>query len=289
MNQILVDCHLHTNNSPDSEAEPLDMCLCAKKKGLKLITITDHCEMNMYYERYNKIVKNSVRDALSLDGKVEGLKVLHGVEMGQALQNLKGADEMLDTMEFDFVLASLHNPPADCDYPLCKETEENPNYLEAFLAKDYAYLKYTKETAPIIFKDYFEDMYKTVLWGRFDSLAHMTYPLRYCKGEQNIDIDLIKEFKPIITDIFKEIIKRDIALELNSGGLRNPIHEISPNYDLVKLYKECGGRLVTLGADAHTPTHVASGITDSIEMLKSLGFTEYHYYEKRKPVAVPIV
>lgn len=289
MEQILVDCHLHTNNSPDSEAKPLDMCLSAKEKGVKLITVTDHCEMNLYYERYKSVVENSVSDAKKMAKAVEGLTVLSGVEMGQALQNIDAANEMLDTMEFDFVLASLHNPPSDCDYPLCKETEENPNYVEAFLAKDYAYLKYTKDTAPIIFKDYFEDMYKTVLWGRFDSLAHITYPLRYCKGEQNIDIDLIKEFKPIITDIFKEIIKRDIALELNSGGLRNPIHEISPNFDLVKLYKDCGGKLVTLGADAHTPIHVGAGITDSIEMLKSLGFTEYYYYKKRKPVAVPIV
>ena len=288
MKQILVDCHMHTANSPDSTAKPIEMCESALEKGISVVTITDHCEMNLYYERYNNVVKNSIQDALSLKDKFNDLEVLSGVEMGQPMQNLTASNEMLDTLSFDFVLASIHNPPKDCPYPLCKEEEENPNYVEAFLAKDYAYLKYTEDTALDIFTDYFEQMYNMVKWGRFDSLAHITYPLRYCKGEQGINLDMNK-LKPIITDIFHEIIKRDIALELNSGGLRNPIKEISPNSELVKLYKECGGKLVTLGADAHTPLHVASGITDSIEMLKDIGFKEYYYYKKRKPVSVPIL
>ena len=288
MKQILIDCHLHTNNSPDSLAQPIDMCNSAIEKGISIITITDHCEMNKYYERYNKVVNNSFNDANKLKNNFDNLKVLCGVEMGQPMQNIKGSEEMLSSYDFDFVLASLHNPPADCPYPLCKDEEENPNYVEAFLSKDYAYLKYTEDTALKIFTDYFEEMYKTVKWGKFDSLAHITYPLRYCKGEQGIQVDMNK-LKPIITDIFKEIIKKDIALELNSGGLRNPIKEISPNLELVKLYKDCGGKLVTLGADAHTPQHVAAGITDSIDLLKAAGFDCFYYYEKRKPIAIPII
>lgn len=288
MEQILADCHSHTDNSPDSQAPIEEMCRSAAENRLAVYTITDHCEMNLYYEKYHKVVSASQNDALRVKNQFGNMKILSGVEMGQPIQNLKASNELLDTKSFDFVLASLHNPPKNSEYPLVKEKEENPDYIEAFLHKDYAYLKYTKDTAPIIFKDYFEDMLNTVLWGRFDSLAHMTYPLRYCKGEQGVDLDVM-QFKDIITDIFHELIKRSIALELNSGGLRNPIHEISPAFELVKMYKECGGKLVTLGADAHTPLHVASGITDCIEMLKALSFDCYYYFENRKPVAVPIV
>lgn len=288
MNQVLADCHMHTCHSPDSQANLFDMCLAAQHKGASIVTITDHCEMNLYYERYQNVLEESQSDTIETRKRFRDMKILLGIEMGQPLQDVVASNEMLGDYRFDFVLASLHNPPKDCGYPLCKEKEENPDYVEAFENKDYAYLKYTKETTPIIITDYFERLYKMSLWGKFDSLSHITYPIRYCKGEQGVTVD-IKQYYPIITEIYKALIQRDIALELNSAGLRNPVHETAPNYELLKLYKECGGKLITLGADAHTTAHVADGIPECIEMLKSLDFDAYYYFERRRPVAVPIV
>lgn len=37
------------------------------------------------------------------------LKLLRGIELGQAMQNLAGADEALALDQFDFILASVHN------------------------------------------------------------------------------------------------------------------------------------------------------------------------------------
>lgn len=267
MKQIIVDCHSHTNNSPDSKASIESMCEAAVSKGLAAYTVSDHCEMNEFYGVY-EITSQKSSEAITKAQKLfPELNLLKGIELGQPMQNTEASDYILDTRDFDFVLASIHNPPNE---------------------KDYAFLKYDEENVKVIMKNYFEEMYEMVKWGRFDSLAHITYPIRYMTGEQKVNVPIDK-FKDIICAIFEEIIKKDIALEMNTAGYRVPIGEPSPNKELLSLYKDCGGKLVTLGADAHSPEHVAFGIEKGIALLKDAGFDSFVYYKGRKPVEIPIV
>lgn len=266
--QILADCHSHTENSPDSKASPASMCKAAIDLNLAAFAITDHCEMDAFYkDSYDKSSAKSVNDILECKKLFPSLNLLCGVELGQPLFNLEASNNFVKNNPYDFILASVHNPK-DC--------------------QDFAFLQYTKENVAEILMSYFKDIYELVSWGKFDCLAHLTYPLRYIVGEAGLSIDISK-YVNIIADIFKELIKRDIALEINTAGLRNDIGVTAPDPATIKLYRSLGGKLITLGADAHQPEFVAYGIDKGIQIAKDAGFDCFYYYKNHKPVAIPIV
>ena len=116
---------------------------------------------------------------------------------------------------------------------------------------------------------------------------HLTCPLRYINGKYGRDID-ISEFNTYINTILKNIISRNIALEIKTSGLNTPFNELMPNISIIKHYKELGGHLITVAGDAHVPQNIGSGFTQTIKILKTLGFDSYYYFKKRRPQKVII-
>ena len=62
------------------------------------------------------------------------------------------------------------------------------------------------------------------------------------------------------------MIENDVALELNTSGLRKG-GRLMPTPELVKLYIDCGGKHFTLGSDAHTARDVGKNLADAAELL----------------------
>ena len=84
------------------------------------------------------------------------------------------------------------------------------------------------------------------------------------------------------------IIKMDKALEINTGGLRKGLSNPNPAKTIIKRYNELGGKMITLGADAHVPDHVAADFEALPELLKDCGFNEFVVFKNRKPEAYPL-
>ena len=61
-------------------------------------------------------------------------------------------------------------------------------------------------------------------------------------------------------------------------------HTIGAWKPILELYKSCGGEIVTVGSDAHTPADVGKGIPAACALLSACGFRYVCTYEKRKPV-----
>ena len=61
-----------------------------------------------------------------------------------------------------------------------------------------------------------------------------------------------------------------------------------PGKDILEMYKQLGGSLITLGSDAHKKDVLGKGLDKAIEMLKNLGFKAYHYFENHNPIEVKI-
>ena len=96
----ISDSHVHSCFSHDGNDPVMMLCDYAVKMGLYALTITDHCECNMYEERnYAKAIKDSFvetkRAAAALNGK---LHLYKGIELGQATQNLQAAESALSTI-----------------------------------------------------------------------------------------------------------------------------------------------------------------------------------------------
>ena len=71
---------------------------------------------------------------------------------------------------------------------------------------------------------------------------------------------------------------RRIELNCNRGDM--PL----PDEKWLKIYRELGGELITLGTDAHSTQHVGCSIRERQELLRACGFTRFCTFEKQKPI-----
>ena len=272
--KFICDCHCHSQWSFDGSETVEDMCKQAIALGIDVLTITDHCEVNGWttpdhseFGDFSKLIPQSVIHLKQAQEKYKGkLKLLRGIELGQPVQDLKSADIALAVDDFDFILASVHN---------VRDTE------------DFYWLKYTQSFAEEILYTYFNEVLEVVQWNKFDSLAHLTYPLRYIVGDNKINID-INKYLPTIEKIFTTLINNEKALEVNTSGYRQAIGVTMPDVKLLEMYKNLGGKYITIGSDAHKIEDLGKGINKGLSMLKEIGFDNITYFEKHKPILVPI-
>lgn len=263
----LMDLHTHSDSSPDGEEPTTSLCEAAVERGLFALAITDHCEVNVFKEEcYDRSIKQSMFEIVKAREVFRSrLKVLVGVELGQATQDLSCA-ELVAKAGFDFIIGSLHN------------LRGRP---------DFAFLDYEEENVEPLLEEYFTQVLELARWGKFDVLGHLTYPLRYIMGEQGIEVCLDR-YQEQIDEIFKALIQNGCGIEVNTSTLRQPLGRTMPELSQVRRYRELGGEIITVGSDAHCARHVGAGIREGIALLEAAGFTHMTYFEKRKPVPVAI-
>ncbi len=270
----LCDLHIHSDNSFDAISSVDEICNSAIDRGLYAIAITDHCEApdilkgdNCEYGCFDKLIPNSIKEAqLAKIKYADKLKVLCGVELGEPMHDDSCTQKALSYGDYDFILASVHN---------LRKTE------------DFYFLDYTKLDINELLGKYFNELIETASFENFDSLSHLTYPLRYIVAQTGEFPD-ISVFTKQIDMIFNILIKNNKALEINVSGLFKELKTTLPDEQLVRRFRELGGKYITIGTDSHNAASVGVGIQEGIEVAKKAGFTQYTIFEKRKPVLIDI-
>lgn len=266
----LIDLHTHTDNSFDGHHSTMFLCETAYMKGLRAVAFTDHLEMDAFFrDNFDRTAIQSFFEVAKARSAFNGkLMVCVGAELGQAVYSKPVAEKLLDTMKYDFVIGAIHNLPEVQDFYYMNFDDESIDYM-ALLGQ------------------YFEWELKLAEWARFDTLAHLTYPLRYIVGNYKKSVDMSK-FSEIIDEILITLIKNQKALEINTAGLRQPIGITSPDESIIRRYRELGGKLITIGSDAHYAEHLGAGIEQGYELALKCGFDSIAVYQNRVPTMVPI-
>lgn len=126
--------------------------------------------------------------------------------------------------------------------------------------------------------------------NEFDVYGHIDYVIRYIiknYGSLMTRIDY-NDFKELLDEILISIIKSDKGIEINTSGLRYNLGEPHPNIDILKRYKELGGKIITVGSDAHKASDLVSNFDMVYDMLDSIGYEEQVIYHNRIPSFVKI-
>ena len=264
-----IDLHMHTSSSFDGNYPASEMVGAAVNAPLATIAFTDHFDVD-FYERHNLGVRQqtSYEDIMSVVG-ADNIRILRGIEMGQPTYDVELTEKSLARYEYDFVIGSIHN------------LRNMPDF------GDLDYKSMTEERIYELLDEYFNEMLLLAKWNGFDTLAHLTYPMRYIVQAGRNEIELSR-FDGIIDEIFKTLIANGKALEINTSGLRQPIGKTMPTENYVRRYKELGGEYLTLGSDAHFTQHVGANIDDGYAIAERCGFEYVTYFENRKPVKVKI-
>ena len=103
-----------------------------------------------------------------------------------------------------------------------------------------------------------------------------------------MDIDETRLWPGLLRRLFEAMTDRGIALEVNTAGLRRPESVTYPTVSVLRFYRECGGRIVTIGSDTHSESHAFYGLSQGVEILASVGFTEAFGFRDRRPFPYPI-
>lgn len=264
----ILDLHTHSDCSPDAKHSVSLMCEHALRKGIRAIAVTDHCECDAYIrDKYNITSSQSIFQAAKARTVFEGqMIVLLGIELGQPILDLKAAESALSRPSLDFVLTSMHN----------LRDREDFYYMDYSLPENDPYK---------LLDEYFDSILQIVEWGNFDSLAHLTYPLRYMVGKHRLNID-ISRFYDKIDCIFKGLIEKGKSLEINTSGFRQELGTSMPDLPLIRRYRSLGGELVTIGSDAHCAQDVGRGIKEGMELASEAGFKFTTLYQRRIPTPI---
>ncbi len=256
----LADSHVHTKYSFDGISTLGEQLDRASEIGLRAIAITDHLDiLPSEFEKEKLSHMQCVREIENLRSQYPEMNILCGTEIGQAAHYPELAKEYISLYDWDFILASVHN---------IRDHE------------DFYYLDFKSTDPREIYSAYLNEILETIEHCDFDSLAHLTYPLRYIVRRDGREMPYEKYAKKY-DEILSLLIEKEKALEINTSAIKNG-GTPSPETEIINRYASLGGRLITIGSDAHEAKYLASDFDKARKILLKAGIKSYVYYEKRR-------
>ncbi len=267
---IQYDTHLHSDFSTDSSTQLISQINEAKKSGLHGIVITDHYDYDFPKDQYPEADTPfvfSIPDYLSCikslqkEVNTEQFQLYTGIELG--LQNTALVHAKMDEIhtydQFDYFIGSVHL--------IDKKDPYYPEFWQGGSPHD------------LILK-YFEQMLDNITaYHNFDALGHLDYIVRYAPEHYQYQP---ANFKDVICAILELLIQKEIALEINTSGIKSTGMP-NPHTQILQWYQDLHGSLITIGSDAHSPEFLAYRFDLLNKILQINGFREYVTYEKHKP------
>lgn len=261
---------MHSSFSGDSKTPMRDMINKAISENLDTICFTEHydplfpCYKPEEVGEFDLDTINYLKQAESLRNDEilnSKLNVNFGIELGMYPGIYDLGKQIISEGNYDFVICSSHTA-----------LKIDPYYPEYWQGK----------TVIQGARDYFAEILTNVQnFDDFDIYGHLDYCMRYVKTTSE-DLKL-SNYRDIFEEIFKILIEKGKGIEINSNGLRSPLHEFNPNPAILKLYKDMGGEIITFGSDAHSPEFIAYENKKAEELLSSLGFKYHVNFKNRKP------
>ncbi len=263
----MFDYHVHTIRSADCETPILASCEAAVRAGITEIAFTDHVEYepsDMCYGFYDyDLFMQDVADARNQYG--DRLTILAGAEVGFNTRLMPEIEAFLANHEFDFVIGSVHHSPDGVIiFPEYFDDHNMTEVMRTYLGQ----LRAAAET------------------GWFDTIGHLDLPKRYAPVAAGAYDPLSCE--PELRALLQAIIDQRMSFEINTSGIRQAPKTSMPSAQVVRLYVEMGGTLITVGTDSHVPDTIGAGLHRTLDMLQVCGIEEISSFRARQRTQVPI-
>ena len=273
---MLADYHVHCMFSDDSWYAPEKVVEDAWKQNLDEICFTDHVDYG---------IKPDWEDALSAK-VMEGQRVVNvdyaayfpciaelrerfagriaiktGLEFGVQTHTIPQFDELWRRWgeQLDFTLLSIHQV-GDLEF-------WTGEFQEGCAQEEYN-------------RAYYQELYDvTTSFEHWSVLAHLDLIKRY-------DPAGILDFpanRDLVAATLEHAIKVDKGIELNTSSIRYGLKDSQPAEEILRLYRDLGGTILTLGSDSHAPAHLGAYIRHFQHYLASLGFEGFCTYDRMEP------
>jgi histidinol-phosphatase (PHP family) len=127
---------------------------------------------------------------------------------------------------------------------------------------------------------YFDRLTKAAESGLFEIIGHADLCKKFCFYPK-------QDCTPLYRKFLEAAKRHDVAIELNTAGLRKDCKEIYPSVQLLRLAAEIGVP-ITFGSDAHAPEEVGMNLAEAVELARSVGYKEACRFKARKREVVPL-
>ncbi len=283
---MLVDFHLHTEFSDDSVTPMEQQIESAIEHGLSEICFTDHVDYGIKKDwdeegiRFHAGLDNYPAGAVTnvnypeYFGKILRMRVLYGDKI--ALRAGLELGVQRHTMERNRLLAEKYREQLDFLLLSVHEIDDqlfwNREFMQGRTQEAYN-LRYYEELA-----------FLAAHFDEYDVLAHADLVSRYDPAGPYP----FEKIRDPLADVFRTVIARGKGIEINTSSWRYHLPDTTPTRDILRLYRDLGGKILTMGSDAHTPSGVGDHMQEAQTILKELGFREFYTYTRREPVAHPL-
>ena len=257
----MFDFHMHSRVSFDGHDTGEAMARAALAAGLTEICFTDHLDYDpleqMGILAFDTDVYNAEYDAL----EISGLKIRRGMEFGMTPNNKPQFQQDMNRRPFDFVLGSVHF------------VDDQDVYFDGYwkgksiFQAERRYLESTLECVQV--------------HDDFDVLAHLTYIAKTHAHPAPRPVSYA-DHKDVIDEILRILVVKGKGLELNTSGM-DRCGAYLPTADIFRRFKELGGRIVTVGSDAHRTNRVGQYSREAVEILRDI-FGYVCTFENRNPI-----
>ncbi len=262
----LVDYHIHTPLCGHARGEPERYVREAIRKGLGEIGFADHMPLLRIRDEHLTMrpeeLPGYVETIRDLQESVDELTIRLGIEMDFFPGQMDEIWEAAAPYEFDYVYGSVH-------------------YLDGWDFGDSRDLsRYKDADHDAMYRSYFELFCEAAEEGGFDVMAH---PDLVKKHGVTTDLPLA----PMYEAAADALARADVAIEVNSSGLRQQAVELYPTLEFLSV---CASRgvAVTLGSDAHSPEQVGMDFDLSLRHLRRAGVTEIATFAGRTRTMRPL-
>ena len=272
---MLVDYHVHTDYSDDSDYHMEDVVVDAIRLGLDEVCFTDHVDYgikwdwgtehkilyrgerplaNVYYPQYIE----EITELQYLYG--DKICIRTGLEFGVQTHTIPLFRSLYSRYPFDFIILSIH------------QIEDKELWTQDF-QKGKSQREYNEK--------YYEEMLSVVQkYKEYSVLGHLDLIARY---DEN-GVFPFQKIQGLVETILKNILADGKGIEVNTSCYQYGLPDTTPSIEILKLYRELGGKIITIGSDSHEPKHLGSHIKETQQLLKSLGYTHFCTYEKMSPI-----
>ncbi|MBI3853345.1 MAG: histidinol-phosphatase HisJ family protein [Verrucomicrobia bacterium] len=262
-----ADYHMHTPLCRHAVGEPTEYAAHAIKMGLKEIGMSDHNPMirddfddwHMRIDQLDEYVE-----------KVEKARRDHPnltIKLSLETDYLPGHEDWIRDLAarhpWDYLIGSVHYVSDSWDL-------DNPKKLSEWKKRD-----------PFeVWTAYFERLTQAADSGLFEIIGHADLCKKFCFYPQ-------QDCTPLFDQFLRTAKKKNVAIEINTAGLRKDCQEMYPSKRILQMASQLGVAL-TFASDAHAPEEVGMNFAEAVQLARDVGYTHCCRFTQRKRERVPI-
>lgn len=258
---MFSDYHIHTSFSDDSECPMEAMVLKAIELGMDEVAFTDHVDYGVKTDELNCNYLAYFAELERLQKKYQGQIIIRkGIEFGLQMHWIQQYEKDFAAYPFDFVILSNHE--------INDQEFWNQEFQSGKTQEEYQ-------------QAYYRAIYELVKrYKNYSVLGHLDMIKRYdAYGDYPDD-----KIMDIVEKILRQVIEDDKGIEINTSSFHYKLNDLTPSRAILKLYYDLGGRIITIGSDAHDTGRLADHVPVVKKILRELGFRQFCTFSEMKPI-----